>query len=1031
MGYTLGLDVGIASVGWAVIDKDNQKIIDIGVRCFEKAEEPKTGESLATARRIARGMRRRISRRSQRIRGVKNLFTQYGIINNENEFIKVFDTSRDDWKDPWELRYNALSRLLKPYELVQVLIHISKRRGFKSNRKNDTSKSDSDLIKSIEQNSELLCEKKYRTIGEMVFKGTSQNMNKRNKADEYIHTFARVDLLNEIKYIFETQRKLGSPFVSEEFEKDFLSIWEFQLPFASGDSIIKNVGFCTLIKDEKRAPASCYTSEYFGLLQAVNNLELVYDNGTFRLNDEQRAILINYAHDKKDIKYSQIRKLLNIEPHIEFKAHNLTKKNSSSIDENKKFYELKAFHQIRNSLQKDVWNKVSKCNDSLDILGQCLTFYKNEYEIKEYLISNGLGYLCDYIELLPNFTKFMHLSLTAMKKIIPFMEKGCRYSDACKMADLNFKGETKVERSTKLPVEPIIENISNPVVLRALTQARKVINAIIQKHGLPYIINVELAREAGMSRQDRDALSKEQDKNRKAREEIVSIISKHSRLASGTDILKWRLWREQGERCVYSGKAITIDALLDDSRTQIDHIYPQSRSMDDSYMNKVLVLTDENQNKRNRTPFEAWGSTSRWSDFVGTVYSLHLPKSKEKRLLNKNFNTKDLEEFISRNLNDTRYISKFLKNYIETYLKFSEESPKSPVVCVNGQCTSQLRNRWGLNKNREESDLHHALDAAVIACADRKIIMRIAEYYNERENYKRNNVNFPIPWDNFRNDLSDELSSAFISRAPRRKVSGAAHKETIRSPKRFEEGITSVKVPLSSINLEKLESMAKNSQGKISDIAVYNVLKNRLIEYNDNAQKAFAENVYKPLKDGSNGSIIRSVKIETSSYAGVYRNRGKAISENSSMVRVDVFKKGDKYFLVPIYVADMVKKALPNRAIVANKLESQWDIIDDSYTFLFSLYSNDYVVIETKKGIIEGYYKSCDRSTGKIILTPHYLNNKNSIGTGVKLAKCIKKYNVDILGNKTLVRGESRHGVEKYNSFQSNKTKTETEQSLG
>lgn len=62
MNYILGLDIGIASVGWAMVEIDKEenpiRLIDLGVRVFERAEVPKTGDSLAMARRLARSVRR-------------------------------------------------------------------------------------------------------------------------------------------------------------------------------------------------------------------------------------------------------------------------------------------------------------------------------------------------------------------------------------------------------------------------------------------------------------------------------------------------------------------------------------------------------------------------------------------------------------------------------------------------------------------------------------------------------------------------------------------------------------------------------------------------------------------------------------------------------------------------------------------------------------------------------------------------------------------------------------------------------------
>lgn len=57
------------------------------------------------------------------------------------------------------------------------------------------------------------------------------------------------------------------------------------------------------------------------------------------------------------------------------------------------------------------------------------------------------------------------------------------------------------------------------------------------------------------------------------------------------------------------------------------------------------------------------------------------------------------------------------------------------------------------------------------------------------------------------------------------------------------------------------------------------------------------------------------------------------IAKNDSMIRVDIFKLNNKYFAVPAYAADAAKSELPNRAIVAHKLEAEWHEMDESYSF--------------------------------------------------------------------------------------------------
>ena len=84
----------------------------------------------------------------------------------------------------------------------------------------------------------------------------------------------------------------------------------------------------------------------------------------------------------------------------------------------------------------------------------------------------------------------------------------------------------------------------------------------------------------------------------------------------GEELLTYRLLKQQGWKCLYSGKSIEAQRIATDSTyVQIDHILPYSRSMDDSLNNKVVCLTDENQRKGNRTPLRV----PRWRKRCGTL----------------------------------------------------------------------------------------------------------------------------------------------------------------------------------------------------------------------------------------------------------------------------------------------------------------------------------------------------------------------------------------------------------------------------
>lgn len=71
------------------------------------------------------------------------------------------------------------------------------------------------------------------------------------------------------------------------------------------------------------------------------------------------------------------------------------------------------------------------------------------------------------------------------------------------------------------------------------------------------------------------------------------------------------------------------------------------------------------------------------------------------------------QRFINRNLVDTRYASKVVLNTLQDFMK--ENYQDTTVAVVRGKFTSQLRRRWGIKKDRDESHAHHAIDALTIA----------------------------------------------------------------------------------------------------------------------------------------------------------------------------------------------------------------------------------------------------------------------------------------------------------------------------
>ncbi|TKK71648.1 type II CRISPR RNA-guided endonuclease Cas9 [Ilyomonas limi] len=266
-------------------------------------------------------------------------------------------------------------------------------------------------------------------------------------------------------------------------------------------------------------------------------------------------------------------------------------------------------------------------------------------------------------------------------------------------------------------------------------------------------------------------------------------ISKQA-LPTASELKRYKLWLEQGYRSPYTGLIIPLNKLFTPAY-QIEHIIPQSRYFDDSLSNKVICEAEVNADKGNMTAFEyikkKGGSKVNGSpitllaqnDYEDLVKrSFSKSRSKAKKLL-----MEDIPEgFIERQLNDSRYISKIVKNLLSNIVREDDEREaiSKNVVPVTGAVTSQLKHNWGLehiwnesvtprfirlntltgttnfgsinpttNKflpqvplelqkgfNKKRIDhRHHALDALVIACTTKDHINYLHSLNSERKNF--------------------------------------------------------------------------------------------------------------------------------------------------------------------------------------------------------------------------------------------------------------------------------------------------------
>lgn len=220
--YRLGLDVGIKSVGWCVLECDENgepiQINALNSRIFDAAEQPKTGASLAEPRRNARGLRRRIRRKSFRLERIRKLFSENGIelFETQDDLICL----KDEYKnlDVVKLRSDALDKKLTEAEFARVLYSLARHRGFKSNKREGAKDSDEGkLLGSIRKSEEEMRESGMRTRGEQLYKKyLMEGKPVHNKGGDYSMCVSRDILVKEIELLFEKQKEFGNNFATDE-----------------------------------------------------------------------------------------------------------------------------------------------------------------------------------------------------------------------------------------------------------------------------------------------------------------------------------------------------------------------------------------------------------------------------------------------------------------------------------------------------------------------------------------------------------------------------------------------------------------------------------------------------------------------------------------------------------------------------------------------------------------------------------------------------------------------------------------------
>lgn len=1015
----LGLDLGIASVGSALVEFDSSNlastnILHNNIRIFETPQTPKEKISLQKIRGEKRRNRNSFDNYATRRKMIVRFIINNKLLDIEDikkeevnlpksKKKRFFDVkvanylfkNKSNANDILELRYKAINELLSKNELARLLYSMNNHRGVsyedsRSLKKLSLEKEQEYLSMDInamlnKENKDANIEEKKlifgqinfkynfaksgcKTVGEFLYKEhrnkfrntpkkVKEKRTKKNPkglVSDFMFVIPRKNIVEELNFIFNRQMELNSQLISDDFIKEYIEIFEWE---EESPSFKKEVASCVISNKEveynwsngkktteivKASSKHKIEAILYIYLEKLYNLSYKAKNSKRyeNLNIENISDLIKELNTK-DIKYSNVKSVME----KELKLEEVIFKGIDNYD--KTFIDFKIFKSIseilnlssnildlyKNKNEKDLFNavveilayepKVIQKEEKLKELHLDIEVIDKLLEIKG--IKGNLSYCEEVLEQICNGMLVGFIPHYAKEKVE------------------NAYPKKKIIKTHLLP--PIMETDfpikNNHVVVRALSQMRLVVNDTLKYYRKLYNnpnwffdrVIIETGKEF-LSNEQVKKYNEKNKENEALNKEAITFCEKYGKpFPSKNEVLKARLYIQQKGFELYpysyidnteNFNIIEAEKIFDESYCEIDHTLPISKSLDDSFANKTLVLSSTNQNKKDQTPYEYYKSIKRLDLFE--IMEIHLRKNiktlgykKVDNLTNKDF--KELDGFTSKDLNDTRIITKYAGLYIDKYLSFpKDEKLQRRVFANNGKITSLLRKSWGIGGKNRNTHLHHGEDAILIALSNNSLIKHIATFFGiqtQLENFNFSRKSFNILFKNetnLKDYVIDELKK---------------------------QGIDIDNLDIKNINKKEIISkifrvIAKKSYPREDFIYVFK-------KTMDNAVVTHQERIK------TNGQIhletINKINEKAKKEAVLVRG---GISDNGKTLRYDIFKKENKF--------DFIRLTAKHNNVPLQNLPSS-SLVDSD--FLFSINKNSLLEIHfahqdnifTKKGL--------------------------------------------------------------------------------
>lgn len=732
----LGLDLGVGSIGWALIETEDEQpkqIIGMGSRIvpISKDDNDQFTKGQAISKNADRTARRTARKGYDRYQLRRALLTQ--VLRQNGMLPERMD---ENVIDLWKLRSDAATEghQLTLQQIGRVLYHINQKRGYKHAKADDNG--DSKQTKYVEAVNQRFTEIKeaHQTIGQHFYLELLRSKVESGNGPYYTYrikdqVFPRAAYMAEFNQIMQVQQAFYPEVLTAELIdtlrnsiifyqrplkscKHLVSLCEFEMrPYKTKDGKIAYGG-------PKCAPRTSPLAQLCAMWETANNITLTNrNNERYEFSLEERQQIVEHLCTHEVLKLTDLYKILGITNKDGWwggKAIGKGIKGNATLTQlrkalNGKYSEwlempikhidavddatAEVFWQVSPEIEQTplfrLWHAVYSLQDA-DELAKTLReiFHITDQEV--------IDALCKIDFVKPGYANKSHKFI---RRLLPYLMEGMMYSEACERIGINHSNSMTAEerdaRQLKSHIELLQKNaLRQPVIEKILNQMINLVNRLQQEYGQIDEARVELARELKQSRDERESAYKAINKNERENAERAAKIAEFGIRPSLSRIQKYKMWEESQHRCFYCGKTVDLAQFLNGADVEIEHIVPRSILFDDSFSNKVCACRECNHEKDNLTALEYLETKPKeqleaYKQRVAEAFESHrISKTKRDHLL---WRRADIpQDFIERQLRQSQYIAVKAVEILQQGIR--------QVWTSGGSVTDFLRHQWGYDE---------------------------------------------------------------------------------------------------------------------------------------------------------------------------------------------------------------------------------------------------------------------------------------------------------------------------------------------